>query len=488
KGDERVSGTAIRNQALEAANLARHAAYNSATTRRGHEKERQATGNQPVRLDFGPIFEHLGQVIHDLSHHEALLDVSRVLGQKAVQDAILETYGDLVYNQVRSAITDIAVGMAPARQGIEKGLNHLRQGATVVRLGWNLTTTLMQPLGLTNSIVQIGPKWVARGVMRWIRSEQSMVATVEWINEVSPMMRMRAQTQQREISEIRNKIGISAGRVSGWVDDILSTVTRDMATKAGIADSYFWFIQQAQRLADVPTWLGAYEKAMDRGEPEARAIALADQAVLDSQGGGQIKDLASHQRGGPWMKLWTNFYSFFNVVYQQEQQARGRFRSSDKDIIAVGRLASDYLMLFVVPSVLGYAIREALKPGDTPEYENLTGRLLAEIASYAAGTMLGLREIAGALQGSYGYEGPAGARAFASLSRFGVQLKQAVADPAKGLDAGLLRSAWDFGGIIFHYPAAQVRKSVEGLAALMEGQTANPLALGMGAPRKASAK
>jgi hypothetical protein len=45
--------------------------------------------------------------------------------------------------------------------------------------------------------------------------------------------------------------------------------------------------------------------------------------VIDSQGGGQIKDLASVQRGGPMLKLWTNFYSIFNVTFNQGSRARG---------------------------------------------------------------------------------------------------------------------------------------------------------------------
>src|SRR5688572_7953070 len=104
-------------------------------------------------------------------------------------------------------------------------------------------------------------------------------------------MRERGRTQQREINEIRNQVGVETGRFTGLVNEVLSKTTFNTVTKQGIADSFFWMIQTMQRVADVPTWLGAYEKAMAAGEPEARAVALADQAVLDAQGGGQIKDL-----------------------------------------------------------------------------------------------------------------------------------------------------------------------------------------------------
>ena len=44
----------------------------------------------------------------------------------------------------------------------------------------------------------------------------------------------------------------------------------------------------------------------DASEQVVAAVAEADQAVLDAQGGGQIKDLAAIQRGGQLQKLFTN--------------------------------------------------------------------------------------------------------------------------------------------------------------------------------------
>ena len=479
KYDDRLGAGAIKALDLEAANAAKFAAYNSATTRRGHTKGRlDVVKGQAVRSDFGVIFEHIGQVIHDLSHHEALLDVGRILGSREVQQAILETHGDIVYKQIRNAIRDVAFGGVPAQGGFERALNHVRQGATIVGLAWNFTTAMLQPLGLSNSMFQIGPKWVARGIMSWLGSPKAMVETVGWIEERSTFMKLRGQTQQREISEIRQQIGISTGTVSGWVDEVLSTVTNDLVTKHAIADSYFWAIQQMQRVADVPTWLGQYEKSMAAGETEERAIKLADQAVLDSQGGGQIKDLAQVQRGGPMMKLWTNFYSFFNVLHQQHMEALGRAQARDYDPHALGRLASDYLLLFILPATLGYFLRNALRPGDDKRKGSLLWALIGENASYLAGSMLGVREISGAIQGSYGYEGPAGARAFSAFSRLAQQVRQGEVDVA----------AWkalnDTAGILLHYPAGQVRRTLEGMAALAEGKTANPIALVTGAPKK----
>jgi len=474
KYDDRQSAQAGAHLDLEAGNLQKQAAYVKATTKRGHTEARVSKVTLPVRLDFGVLFEHVQQVIHDLSHHEMLIDVGRVLGHRDVQKAIYETYGDVVYRQFKDGLRDVAFGVVPAVTAFEKGINHLRSGATIAGLGWNLTTAMLQPLGLTQSMVRIGPKWVGRGLWRWTRDAASLENSVRFITERSEFMRLRGQTQQREINEIRNAVGVNTGKLSGWVDDVLKTTTLNTVSRQGVADSFFFLIQQMQRVADVPTWLGQYEKSMEAGESEARAIALADQAVLDAQGGGQVKDLAGVQRGGPLLKLWTNFYSFFNTTYNLTVESTRRTKFSKPG--QVGRLAVDYLLLYTIPATLGYALRQALKPGD--DDESLSEGLIRENLSYIMGTILGVRELSGTVQGYFGYEGPAGARAFATAARLLKQVEQGEAD------AAFWRALNDLAGILFHYPSGQTRRTIEGVAALAEGTTSNPGAVVVGAPSK----
>ncbi len=476
KYDERRSAKAGAFVDVEEAGLARAAAYAQSTTKRGHTKARVDGVKLPVRRDFGVMFEHVRQVIHDLSHHETLIDVGRVLAHPAVQAAIYETHGDVVYKQLKNGVRDIAIGDVPATGAFERAINHLRAGATIAGLGWNITTALLQPIGLTQSMVRIGPKWVARGMARWLRDAATMENTAAWVRERSTFMRNRGRTQQREINEIRNAVGVNTGTFSGWMDDALKAVSGGKATRQGVADSYFFLIQQAQLIADLPTWLGQYEKALEGGADEATAIAQADQAVLDAQGGGQVKDLAGIQRGGPLLRLWTNFYSFFNVTYNlaAESTRRTNFRKPGD----IGRLMVDYLLLYSVPALMGFALREAIKPaGDDDEDDDLGVRLVREQAAYILGTMVITREIAGVVGNGYGYEGPAGARAFSSASRLVQQVEQG--EP----DAAFWRSLNDTAGAVFHYPAGQVKRTIEGFAALLEGKTSNPMALISGAPK-----
>ena len=64
-------------------------------------------------------------------------------------------------------------------------------------------------------------------------------------------------------------------------------------------------------MVDTPTWIGAYRKAEAEGAvvqledgsiDDSKAVAMADQAVIDSRGSGMTKDLAGIERGGELAK------------------------------------------------------------------------------------------------------------------------------------------------------------------------------------------
>lgn len=456
KYDPARSGRAEQHAEAEAAKAQMRGAYTSATTRRSFAKSRaQEVTGRPLMYSFAGIYQGTNEVIHDLTWHEWLIDANRLV--RALDGPIRLHYGPETITIFKKAIEDIAAGDVPAQNVFEKGINHLRMGATVAGLGWNLTTSLLQPFGLTQSMVRVGPGWVGKGLTQWLK------APIETGNEVqakSAFMRDRARTMQREINEIQNQV-------------------RD-AKFDTVRGTFFLFIQKMQTMADMPTWLGAYEKAIAEGNAEERAVALADQAVIDAQGGGQIKDLAQIQRGGPLLKLWTNFYSFFNVAYNLGVEKTKQKITQPK---MYPSLAMDYLLLFVVPSVMVSIMKAALE-GETDDEDELTKRIIGDQISYLMGTMVGLREVSAATQKLAGveqfkssYGGPAGLRLFQEIDKLATQSAQGEADVA------WMKAANNVAGNILHYPSGQINKTVEGAAALIEGKTENPAALFVGAPK-----
>lgn len=464
KYDPRQSIHAEQHADAEAAKQQLKGAYTSATTRRSFTKSRvdEVTG-RPLLYSMDGLYSGLNEVIHDLSWHEWLIDANRLLRNKGLDGAIRNRYGADFVKQFKTATEAIAAGELPSNDALEKALAHVRSGATVAGLGFNLMNSVINTLGVTQSIVRIGPRWVALGAGEWARSP---VKLTKEIYEKSAFMKLRGQTQQRELNEIRN-------RVSG-----------KGAVRQGIDRFMFLPMEITQLAVDAPSWWGAYQKALSEDNNEARSIALADQAVLDSQSGGQVKDLAAIQRGNGFKKLFTTFYGFFSTAYNLGVE---RTKATNfKDARSIANLGVDYMLLYVAPAVMGALIKSALTNGteDFEDPEKLMKMLANEQMSYAMGMMVGLREITGAAQtlagvNTYntGYGGPAGLRFFNELYKLGQQVNQGEAD------AALRRSVVNVAGVTLHLPSTQINRTLDGATAIWDGKTSNPAALISGGPK-----
>ena len=428
-----------------------------ATTARNHTKARmESAGKKKIRTDFGVIFEHVNAVIHDLAWHEFLIDNNRLMSHDKVVSSIEAHMGIDKFNAMTNTVKDIAAGEVQNVKQFEKIFNHLRAGVSISAMGWNLGTALLQPFGLTQSMARIGPKWVWKAMLRHWGNPSKMNETVDSVREQSSFMRLRAKTMNREINEIRNKITRSSFFQKQF---------------GSMGESYFTLIAKAQQIADVPTWLAAQEKALASGVDPDTAVALADQAVIDAQGSGHIKDLAQVQRGGPLLKLWTNFMSYFQVTFNLTMDSLGKTRWNDP--ASIGNLAVDIFMLYTAPIILSFMLREAVIKGKCEHGTDLVcvaKEMGVEHVSYLFGGAFGFREAISGFQGFYGYQGPAGARFFADFGDFTKQALQG------DIDKALIKSGFKAVGVATHFPTGQVIKTIEGIIALESGETSLPTA------------
>lgn len=433
--------------------------FTKATTRRGHLEARVSHIDRKLDLDIGNIFQHVNQVIHDLTHHEALMDVNKLLGLDSVKDAMRDYYGPEAYRVFRDGITDVAVGTIPARNAFEWFTQYTRIGATTAALGWNIITSLLQPLGLTQSIVRIGPEWVAKGVKTWLGSPKKMYSEIPgMIYEKSTFMKHRAQSMNRELAEVSGKL-------------------KPGITPAVVKDSFFFLIQEMQKVVDIPTWLGQYEKSMTEHGNEKDAIAEADQAVIDAQAHGQQKDLSRFQRGGPMMKLFTMFSSYFVRTWNLTAESYG---TKDMTKAAdVGKFTVDLMMLYVIPAaisaaVFDVAIQAAI--GGDPDEDTFWKGFFSKLLGGFIAPFPGLNQLSSIMSGYAGYEGPPGTRVYSEISKLAKQTAQGEADWP------FWKSLINTGGVALHLPSGQTVKSIGGLMEMLD--KGNPLSLFFGKPKK----
>ena len=426
------------------------AAKMAANTRHSFTKDRaEAVKNRPLLLDLSVTYNGLNEIIHDLTHREAVIDAARLLKSSSIDKAIRETLGAQAKQQLNKALEDIARGNTAPVKGFDEYSGLLRQNVSMTGLGFNVVSAAVQITGFIPAVARLGGKYAWAGLSQYtthpIKATQSAM-------EQSEFMRNRGNTRLREIREVAATIN-GAGKI------------RKFLTKYS-----YWLMLKVQQIVDTAIWHGALAKAMDSGKDLDTAIKLADQTVLDTQGGGQIKDLSAFERGSNTQKLFTVFYAYMNTALNQGFVEAKTQKSKAK-------LAANLMMIYVVPTALTTLMKSALIPGD--DDDDLAKKLAKEQISFLLGLFVFGRELtqlANIATGDrfYGYAGPSGLRPIDDGFKFVQQAVQGEFDHA------FVRASINLLGDVFGIPSAQINRTIKGAEALQDDETDNPAALLMG--------
>ena len=451
KFDARVNIDAAGHAAAQDAKDLMKAAYSAAVTQRSFTKDRvPEVHGRALLLNMTGLYSGVNDVIHDLAWHEWVIDANRLLRSSKIDVAVREFYGPEVKKQFDNWRNDIIVGQRKLDHSLEKLAYYARRNVSISGLGLNLMSAAKQPLGITNSVAMLGRKWIVKGVKRY--AADPIQATKD-AQEKSEWLRNRGRTQIRELNELRNQ-------VEG------QTPIKEFIGKYG-----YWLMVRTQTTVDIPTWWAGYEKAIAKGFNEDTAIALADQGVKDSQGGGEMVDQSAIERAPELAKLFLSFYGFMsttlNVAYGTTITEKSK-----------AKIVSNLLLTLAIPVVLGDLFAMALTPsGDDndDDKESLIGHEMLSMVSFLMGLVPGIREFSGMLNPkTTGYSGPTGLRVVNDIWQLGSQIKQGEFD-----DAFRKQSINVLGGLT-GIPSAQINKTLTGAEALAEGKTNNPMAIGFG--------
>ena len=456
KYDPAASQRAEEHADAEGAKRQLQGAYTSATTRRSFTKARaEEVNGRPLLYSLAGVYSGVNDVIHDLSWHEWLIDTNRLLRSQTIDSAIRNHYGPEVKQQFKKWSADIAEGDKASTDSGDIAVNYIRQSVSVAGLGFNVMSAAIQPLGITQSIVRVGAKWVGRGIAKYIAHP---IELTKEVNSMSSFMENRARTRFRELNELRNQ------------------VEGQTKAKEFVGHYAYFLMMRFQQAVDVPTWWGAYEKAVSEGNDDERAVSLADQAVIDAQGGGMLKDQSGIERTGATGKLFTVFYSFMNTAMNMGVAQTMTEKSKAK-------LVADYALIYLIPPMLGTALKAAITPGDSgdDDPEKIAKKLLAAQIDYMMGMMVYVREfsdvaktLTGANDMGRDYQGPAGLRLVVDAGKFAKQVGQGEFDDA------FRKASVNLIGDLFGLPSAQINRTITGTKALLDGETDNPAAIAFG--------
>lgn len=437
-------------------------AYGRAVTKHGHTEARTIGQGFPLSLDPNVIGRHLSQVAHDLTHREALGDAARILANDAVAEAIAKHMGPRTLAQMKTWLGDIATNGRPAT-GAAKMMSWLRRGFSMAAMGFRPMTAALQLTGFVNGAQRVGVGRMAYAMRQLFATPEGFSSNFALAMAKSKMMANRMRTQTQDLTEVMS--GIKRDRFSQ---------AQEATTRYG-----FWMIQKMQTVVDTATWLAGYAQAIEGGASEADAIAQADQVVIDTQSGGQIKDLSGVQRdafGQAFTGAFTYGAMLFNQLHDVAGGTAARYRSGDKSGAYINAFTG-FMLTAVIPAAMTMAMRGLLR--GTPEHEKdpYIKRYGIELLSTIMGTMIGVRELSGAIQG-FSYQGPATTKTLGAYTDLIGQIGQGE------LDKNLLRAINDAVGGTLALPSGQIWATGTGVLDWLEHPSVDLRPIVFGPPPK----
>lgn len=480
KYDPRLSSLARDDAAQDIAASIQAGRFGKAQTRQGHLKERAQSSGRDVELDMSVLHRHVNQVIYDLELSEPVSNAWRILQSEEVRGAFMDAGKQADFDALEIWLKDVAEGEVKSADLVGRSARLLKSNFTAAKLAFNLSTVALQVVGLSQSMVVVGKKDMAVGIMQ---AAKNPISAARDIAAKSPFMASRQTTFNKDIFDFYNdpKIGPAATR---W-GEIKSEILGPMA---------FWLMTKTQwYLADVPTWLAGYHQGLRKyGNDEARAIAHADDLVKRAQASGLFADRSAVERGSvsrtarqnDVVRLFTALGSYmfakFNVAYERTGKAKrliGEEGLSGRSAAEALSWTVDMAFLFTLEAVIGAAIKGQLPSGGDGEDDQGWLAFLAKQTGFSVmATIPGVRDIASPLQGFDG------GGSYGAITK---EIATPLVEIAKFFQTGevrkqLIKSAINATGLATGLPATQINRAVDAGWRSAQGEDVSPLEYALG--------
>lgn len=442
--------------------------YTRASTDKGHTIERIQDYARPLYLNLDVLPRHLTGVIHDLAYREAIIDSDRFLADTRIREAVETTLGREVYQQFRPWLQAIANDKVYDQRGLawwDRAAHWARTSSTMVGLGFRATTMMIHGMtAASNSVGEIGPRWMMSGVNAFLGSPAKMAAARDFVFDRSGEMRNRMNEVDRDVRDALREMETAGDRNP-------AQKVYDSARRFA-----YYGISMLDMGSAMPTWIGAYNKAMHEGLSEQDAVYSADKAVRNAHGGGGSKDLAAIQRGSEFQKLFTMFYSFWNHFYNRQRDIarragaattlakQGEYGAAARDFAMVAARSWFY---FVLPQLIHAAIKPA--PANQQE-ESWPAWAAKEIGLGLFSGVPVLRDIANSAATGRGYSATPAAQMVDSVMKSGKDLASAVGLNDQPVSDNWVKHAIQNSGYVFGLPTGQASNVGQFLWDVIDGQ------------------
>lgn len=461
KFDKRFSETAQRNADFDVLN-SQEAILRTPNPKSGMTQERKGAGIPPL-LSLSVLTSHVADSIHYGTHTLPLLDAYRIVKRPEYRRAMQRAFGDEAYAQVVPWLRSIARPDRTKIDGINKMFEFLARRGSLAAMGFSFRTALLQTTSIPQSMAEVGTGAFLRGAYHMLVHPLESWGT---IRELSPYMVSRSRNMERDVAD-RLKPFREGTKIFGskW------------------EEAAFAMIQAMDAIVAYPTWMAKYNDAIGKGIDQAKAITLADDAVIRAQGSGLTMDTTALMRKPGAARLFTMFMSFAMNWQNRQRYYLAGFRESlrtGQSEIGTARFLSHFALEWLAPPMLTLLLIGMGRDGQPPEPEEVGMELLGY---WLMGVPI-VREIPALFEYNKKFGDSAafkGLNAVVTATRGGMKIAAGEASDEQFYRT--MKSTLDAIGFVAGVPTAPIWRTVEGTEAFIEGK-AGPLAPILGAPPK----
>ena len=287
--------------------------------------------DKQLLLSLDVIPRAITESINHITMREAVTDVNTLINRKEFADYITNKLGASEYQYLRQWVRDQWTTEVSRLTEFDNMMQMIKRNISSAVMAGKVSVAIQNVANIPVAMEQLGAARVMRALYRagvgvYGRGSGRYNETYEFVLGKSVMLRERAQTLDKDMRrglEIGGKgFTIDGKSVGGYTMEQLGEA-RDAINSWGYS-----LLSETDLMLSVPIWKDVYDveysklvqkEGISLEWADQRAIELADKAIIDIFGSGDIKDQAGIQRNkGTIANFATTFYTYAGTLWNMQ--------------------------------------------------------------------------------------------------------------------------------------------------------------------------
>ena len=287
--------------------------------------------DKQLLLSLDVIPRAITESINHIAMREAVTDVNTLINRKEFADYVTNKLGASEYQYLRQWVRDQWTTEVSRLTEFDNMMQTIKRNISSAVMAGKVSVAIQNVANIPVAMEQLGAARVMRALYRagvgvYGRGSGRYNETYEFVLGKSVMLRERAQTLDKDMRrglEIGGKgFTIDGKSVGGYTMEQLGEA-RDAINGWGYS-----LLSETDLMLSVPIWKDVYDveysklvqkEGISLEWADQRAIELADKAIIDIFGSGDIKDQAGIQRNkGTIANFATTFYTYAGTLWNMQ--------------------------------------------------------------------------------------------------------------------------------------------------------------------------